>query len=121
MSTAPANVRVLVRIRPLSNKERRNDRLRNNQAIAINSDKRLTLSMNSNEIRSERISTTSSNTIEKKIFNFDGVLGPKSTQADVFDNVKEIVDAVANGYNGTIVAYGQTGSGKTHTFFGSGG
>lgn len=123
MSTAPANVRVLVRIRPLNDREqRRNGRSKNNQAISINSNKRLTLAMNSSEIRSERMATsTRSNAIEKKIFNFDAVLGPKSTQADVFDNVKEIVDAVANGYNGTIVAYGQTGSGKTHTVFGSGG
>jgi len=30
--------------------------------------------------------------------------------------VKEIVDAVANGYNGTIVAYGQTGSNITQKY-----
>ena len=44
--------------------------------------------------------------------------GQRSSQADVYDSIKEIVNAVSSGYNGTIVAYGQTGSGKTHTVFG---
>jgi len=61
MSTAPANVRVLVRIRPLNDREqRRNGRSKNTQAISINSNKRLTLAMNSNEIRSERMSKSTS-------------------------------------------------------------
>ncbi len=46
--------------------------------------------------------------------------GPNSTQDDVFDHAaKPIVDAVLDGYNGTIFAYGQTGSGKTFTMEGS--
>lgn len=53
-----------------------------------------------------------------KSFTFDAVYGPESNQVEVFDGVKGIVDAVCEGYNGTIVAYGQTGSGKTHTIFG---
>eukprot|EP00978_Attheya_sp_CCMP212_P020638 scaffold59287_cov53-Attheya_sp.AAC.1 len=52
-------------------------------------------------------------------FEFDAVHGPLSTQTDIFESVKGIVDAIAAGYNGTIVAYGQTGSGKTHTIFGN--
>jgi DNA replication protein DnaC len=55
-----------------------------------------------------------------KQYMFDAVHGERSTQGEVYDSVKGIVDAVVDGYNGTIVAYGQTGSGKTHTFFGSG-
>ena len=31
----------------------------------------------------------------------------------------QIVEAAAEGYNGTIFAYGQTGCGKTHTMMGS--
>ena len=49
---------------------------------------------------------------------FDGVLGPKSTQSDVYSEVAECADKVMRGYNSTIFAYGQTGSGKTHTMFG---
>ena len=59
------------------------------------------------------------NTTSKQ-FTFDAVYGPKSTQCEVYESVKGIVDAVSEGYNGTIVAYGQTGSGKTHTVFGGG-
>mmetsp|Transcript_14371 Transcript_14371/g.26434 ORF Transcript_14371/g.26434 Transcript_14371/m.26434 type:complete len:499 (-) Transcript_14371:46-1542(-) len=49
---------------------------------------------------------------------FDEVLPPEACQADVFKALKPLVDAVAEGSNGTILAYGQTGSGKTHTMFG---
>ncbi len=64
------------------------------------------------------ITSTSSSTSYSKQFTFDAVHGPRSTQCEVYESVKGIVDAVAQGYNGTIVAYGQTGSGKTHTVFG---
>lgn len=41
-------------------------------------------------------------------------------QQDVFEyGIKETVDDVLNGYNGTIFAYGQTGSGKTFTMMGA--
>lgn len=41
-----------------------------------------------------------------------------ATQAEIFDEVKTIVDSVMEGFNGTILAYGQTSSGKTHTMEG---
>ncbi len=63
---------------------------------------------------------STNNITTHKQFTFDAVHGPRSTQCEVYESVKGIVDAVAAGYNGTIVAYGQTGSGKTHTVFGSG-
>jgi flagellar hook assembly protein FlgD len=44
-----------------------------------------------------------------KSYTYDAIYGPESTQLEVFDGVKEIVEAVCEGYNGTIVAYGQTG------------
>jgi len=52
-------------------------------------------------------------------FAFDGILKPSATQADTYGHVSAIVDAVLQGYNGTILAYGQTGSGKTHSVMGS--
>lgn len=36
-------------------------------------------------------------------------------QQEVFGDCSYVVDAVLQGYNGTIISYGQTGSGKTHT------
>lgn len=52
-------------------------------------------------------------------FTFDRIYGEVSTQEDMFQDVKPIVRAVLNGYNGTVLAYGQTGSGKTHTLLGN--
>ena len=52
-------------------------------------------------------------------FTFDRIYGEASTQEDMFQDVKPIVHAVLNGYNGTVLAYGQTGSGKTHTLLGN--
>ncbi|KAL3816158.1 hypothetical protein ACHAXA_001645 [Cyclostephanos tholiformis] len=57
---------------------------------------------------------------QQRSFTYDAVYGPSSSQGQIFDAVKGIIDAVCDGYNGTIVAYGQTGSGKTHTIFGGG-
>jgi hypothetical protein len=52
---------------------------------------------------------------------FDRVLSPHDGQAEAFRSVREVVAAVADGYNATVLAYGQTGSGKTHTMTGEGG
>jgi kinesin family protein 3/17 len=47
-----------------------------------------------------------------KSFTFDYVFGPNSKQVDIYNLVaRPIVDAVLEGYNGTIFAYGQTGTG----------
>ncbi|CAM9218058.1 unnamed protein product, partial [Hapterophycus canaliculatus] len=52
-------------------------------------------------------------------FKFDGVLGEKATQEDVFAKIgKGAVHNVLDGYNSTVFAYGQTGSGKTFTVTG---
>lgn len=49
-------------------------------------------------------------------FTFDRVFPMNTKQQDVFEfGIKETVNDVINGYNGTIFAYGQTGSGKTFT------
>lgn len=55
-----------------------------------------------------------------KNFKFDKVLGPSTTQDDVFESlkIKQMIQRVVEGYHATIFAYGQTGSGKTHTMEG---
>ena len=51
-----------------------------------------------------------------KELTYDGVYGPEADQQGVYDEVgAPILDAVMQGYNGTVLAYGQTGTGKTHT------
>ncbi|XP_059508138.1 kinesin-like protein KIF18A isoform X2 [Stegostoma tigrinum] len=54
-------------------------------------------------------------------FVFDRVFGSDSSQLDVFEETKSILESVFNGYNCTVFAYGATGSGKTHTMLGSAG
>ncbi len=56
---------------------------------------------------------------QDKLFKFDQVFSEHSTQADLYDNVKDIVKSTVMGYNATIFAYGATGSGKTFTMNGT--
>jgi hypothetical protein len=52
-------------------------------------------------------------------YNFDSVFGMDSTQDQIFDETKRLIQSAIDGYNVCIFAYGQTGSGKTFTVQGS--
>ncbi|KAG8035349.1 hypothetical protein G9C98_006795 [Cotesia typhae] len=54
-----------------------------------------------------------------KMYQFDAAFGPESSTEKVYEDVGSvIVEAVLEGYNGTVFAYGQTGCGKSHTMHG---
>ncbi|XP_050458459.1 osmotic avoidance abnormal protein 3-like [Cataglyphis hispanica] len=97
------SVKVAVRCRPMSNKELQQG-CRN--VVTIDS-------------------LTKSCTLENfaggsgKVYQFDAAFGPSATTESVYENVGSvIVEAVLEGYNGTVFAYGQTGCGKSFTMRG---
>ena len=52
-------------------------------------------------------------------FNFDSVLNPSKTQAELYEAAgRKIINFFMDGYNATIFAYGQSGSGKTFSMLG---
>ncbi|KAJ3211409.1 Kinesin-like protein kif3b [Entophlyctis luteolus] len=54
-----------------------------------------------------------------KNFTFDAVFDETCTQLEVYNSTARIiVDAVLNGFNGTVFCYGQTGTGKTFSMQG---
>jgi kinesin family protein 5 len=71
------------------------------------------------EFTGEDTCTVSSNEASGA-FTFDRVFATDARQQDVFDySIRNTVDDVLAGYNGTVFAYGQTGSGKTYTMMGA--
>ncbi|KAL8823929.1 MAG: hypothetical protein Q9191_005435 [Dirinaria sp. TL-2023a] len=60
-------------------------------------------------------SSLGSVTTKTNAFCFDRVFSPSSVNADVFDEISQLVQSALDGYNVCIFCYGQTGSGKTFT------
>ncbi|KAF2634620.1 kinesin-domain-containing protein [Massarina eburnea CBS 473.64] len=62
--------------------------------------------------RTSALGTTSAQTYS---YGFDRVFAPSSQNAEVFDEISQLVQSALDGYNVCIFCYGQTGSGKTFT------
>ncbi|KAI0232495.1 Kinesin-like protein KIF3A [Lamellibrachia satsuma] len=100
------NVRVVVRCRPLNEKEVANG---NQMAVKVDEIRGSITAKNPKPTAGE----------PEKNYTFDTVFAPNCKQLDVYNEVaRPIVECVLEGYNGTIFAYGQTGTGKTFTMEG---
>ena len=99
-------VKVVVRIRPISQNEERDGHLVAAKAFP----ERSLISVKNPKANESEPS---------KEFVFDAVFDDKVTQKYIYDVCASgVVESVLEGYNGTIFAYGQTGAGKTHTMEG---
>ena len=54
---------------------------------------------------------------KETMFTFDRCFSSETSQAEVFDEAKRLVQSSVDGYNVCVFAYGQSGVGKTHTLF----
>ncbi|XP_063537607.1 kinesin-like protein Klp68D isoform X1 [Cydia strobilella] len=57
---------------------------------------------------------------QDKLFTYDAVYDAKADTQTIYDEmVRPLVASVLDGFNGCVFAYGQTGTGKTHTMEGT--
>ncbi|KAL7699122.1 OSM3-like kinesin [Lotmaria passim] len=101
-AAAAENIKVLVRCRPLSEKEK-----------ATGHKSCVDLDLTAHTV-------TANNVIgEPDRFTFDAVINNSFSQKDIFTQfIMPLTDSVLNGFNATVFAYGQSGSGKTYTMTG---
>lgn len=104
-STSAASVQVVVRLRPLNEREKRHGTLPVVSASTVD--------------RSVTVIKGSGSRQARSSYNFDNVFTAFSSQEEVFDaTLKPIIRDVMDGNESTVFAYGQTGTGKTHTMEG---
>ncbi|KAG5886030.1 hypothetical protein JTB14_023671 [Gonioctena quinquepunctata] len=105
---AEDNINVVVRVRPLSEKEIRNG---DNSVIQF---------PGNGQILVDGIPGGPSGGQKPKLFSYNVVFEPAATQEDVlqFSGMKRLIEMAVEGFRCTCFCYGQTGSGKTHTLTG---
>eukprot|EP00899_Mesostigma_viride_P011692 jgi/Mesvir1/20523/Mv25338-RA.1 len=101
-------VKVFVRLRPTANPS---------SGIAVQPDSN---SVNVT-VKKKDVSGVISSQTEGLSFKYDGIMQNIGQDAAFNQTSLDVIDAVLEGYNGTIFAYGQTGSGKTYTMGGDAG
>lgn len=104
-------VQVIVRCRPLSNKENTGEY----QQIVDVYPNRGVIEI----IKNDGSSGSETSRENKKMFTYDAVYDSSSSQQAIYDEVvRPLVSSVLEGFNGCVFAYGQTGTGKTYTMEG---
>ncbi|KAL7864641.1 hypothetical protein AOLI_G00160610 [Acnodon oligacanthus] len=106
-SKSSESVKVVVRCRPMNEKER-----------AANFERVVSVDVKLGQVAVRNPRGASAHE-HPKVFTFDSVYDWNSKQIDLYDETfRPLVDSVLLGFNGTIFAYGQTGTGKTYTMEG---
>uniref|UniRef100_A0A7S4L3J9 Kinesin-like protein n=2 Tax=Guillardia theta TaxID=55529 RepID=A0A7S4L3J9_GUITH len=102
------NIRVIVRVRPLDERELRRGEDENISCVRANT---VQVAEQNGKGKGQK----------SVAYQFDRCFGPECTQELLFEEcgVLPLLDHVLEGYSSTIFAYGPTGSGKTYTITGS--
>lgn len=101
-------VQVVVRCRPMSNKER-----------SECSEEIVSVYPNRGVIEIANLTENATHKEQRKMFTYDAVYDSGASQTTVYNEIVfPLVGSVLEGYNGCIFAYGQTGTGKTFTMEG---
>ncbi|XP_033246404.1 kinesin-like protein KIF12 isoform X1 [Drosophila miranda] len=110
-STPEDNINVVVRVRPLNEKEKRD---RHGSTLTFPGNGQVIIE--GNDVGQKR----SHNRDSVRVFTYNVVFEPGATQDDILDysGIKRIIEMGIEGFSCTAFCYGQTGSGKTHTLTG---
>ena len=103
------NIRVFCRVRPSLDFDPVNETARITFPDADSDSKEVEV------MGPEEKSSLGNITTKSNAFAFDRVFAPTSQNADVFEEISQLVQSALDGYNVCIFCYGQTGSGKTYT------
>ncbi|XP_048478462.1 kinesin-like protein KIF12 isoform X1 [Plutella xylostella] len=97
------NINVVVRVRPLNNKERG---LGGREALQFPGKGQVVCDAGPGQ--------------KPKVFSYNVVFEPAATQEDIveYSGIKRLLEMAVEGFSCTAFCYGQTGSGKTHTLTG---
>ncbi|XP_020488182.2 kinesin-like protein KIF18A [Labrus bergylta] len=117
-----SHVKVVVRVRPTSECEKRENcrnvvQVVDNHMLIFDPKEEDMSCFGAQRVRNRNLNKRANKDLK---FVFDHVFNEDSTQLDIFENTTNVVlDGVMNGFNCTVLAYGATGAGKTHTMLGS--
>ncbi|CAB3364829.1 Hypothetical predicted protein [Cloeon dipterum] len=109
-------IKVMLRIRPSSKKERGNPSSKN--VFEIIDEESVVFDPNENN---DLLAMYSKKRQPKNLqFSYDHIFGPETTTDEIYDqSIRDVINHLQDGYNCTIFAYGGTGAGKTFTMLGT--
>ncbi|KAK5108757.1 hypothetical protein LTR62_007817 [Meristemomyces frigidus] len=102
------NIRVFVRLRPLLAGEEEAAKVDYPDMDSLDGGKEMVVHAPTT------LSATGKERNEKHNYAFDRVFAPGAVNEQVFDECRDLIQSVVDGYNVSILSYGQTGSGKTY-------